>query len=152
MAKHTVGLGGSFDHLHAGHERLLQVAFDFGEKVVVGLASDALLKNKKFKEKLQSFEERKEAIVAFARRVGRANDLTVIELDDPMGPAITDPGLDVHVSSEETAPVAQKFNEERRKRGLEPLIMVTIPMVLKADGVRYSSTEIREREAKKRAT
>jgi pantetheine-phosphate adenylyltransferase len=149
MAKYTVGLGGSFDHLHAGHVRLLQVAFDIGKKVVVGLASDALLKNKKFKENLQSFEERRQGLIGFAKKIGREKDLTIIELDDPMGPAITSSDLDVHVSSEETAPVAQKINEERRNRGLKPLIMVTIPMVLKADGVRYSSTEIREHAAKK---
>ncbi len=149
MTRYTVGLGGSFDHLHAGHERLLQVAFDLGKKVVVGLASDALLKDKKFKENLQSFEERRQGLLAFAKRIGREKDLTIIELDDPMGPAITSPDLDAHVSSEETAPVAQKINEERRKRGLKPLIMVTIPMVLKADGVRYSSTEIREQAAKR---
>jgi pantetheine-phosphate adenylyltransferase len=152
MGKHTVGLGGSFDHLHAGHERLLQVAFDFGAKVVVGLASDALLKDKKFKENLQTFEERRQGLITFAKKIGRAKDLTVIELTDPMGPAITSPDIDVHVSSEETAPVAQRINEERRNRGLQPLIMVTIPMVLKADGVRYSSTEIREHAGKKQTT
>jgi pantetheine-phosphate adenylyltransferase len=152
MGAHTVGLGGSFDHLHAGHERLLQVAFDFGKKVVVGLAGDALLKNKKFKENLQTFDERKQGLIAFAKKIGRAKDLTIIELIDPMGPAITSPDIDVHVSSEETAPVAQQINDERRKRGLQPLIMVTIPMVLKGDGVRYSSTEIREQAAKKRGT
>jgi pantetheine-phosphate adenylyltransferase len=149
MGKHTAGLGGSFDHLHAGHERLLQVAFDFGAKVVIGLASDALLKDKKFKENLQTFDERKQGLIAFAKKIGRAKDLTIIDLTDPMGPAITSPDIDVHVSSEETAPVAQKINDERRKRGLQPLIIVTIPMVLKADGVRYSSTEIRERVTKR---
>src|SRR5512139_869571 len=116
MAKYTVGLGGSFDHLHAGHERLLQVAFDIGQRVVVGLASDALLKNKKFKENLQSFEERRQGLIGFAKKIGREKDLTIIELEDPMGPAITSPDLDVHVSSEETAPVAQKINEERLNR------------------------------------
>ncbi len=151
MGKHTVGLGGTFDHLHAGHEKLLQVAFDFGAKVVIGLASDALLKNKKFKENLQTFEERKQGLIAFAKKIGRAKDLTIIELTDPLGPAITSPDLDVHISSEETTNVAQQINDERRKRGLQPLIMVIIPMVLKADGVRYSSTEIRGQAAKNRS-
>ncbi len=149
MGKHTVGLGGTFDHLHAGHENLLQVAFDFGAKVVIGLASDILLKNKKFKEDLQTFEERKQGLIAFAKKIGRAKDLTIIELTDPLGPAITSPDLDVHISSEETTNVAQQINDERRKGGLQPLIMVIIPMVLKADGVRYSSTEIRGQAAKK---
>jgi pantetheine-phosphate adenylyltransferase len=147
MANWTVGLGGTFDHLHAGHERLLQVAFDIGTRVIMGLASDTLLEHKHFKEMLQSYEEREQALMDFARNIGREGDLTIIKLDDKFGPAITEPDIDAHVSSEETFPVAQEINELRRQNGLNPMIMVMIPMVLKADKVRYSSTEIREQLA-----
>ena len=149
MAKYTVGLGGSFDHLHAGHERLLQVAFEIGSKVVIGLAADELLKEKKFKQNLQSYEDRMQNLVLFAKKIKRAKDLVVIKLTDPYGPAITSAELDVHVSSEETFPGAQKINDLRRQNGLKPLILVMIPMVLKIDGVRYSSTQIREQIASK---
>ena len=147
MANWTVGLGGTFDHLHAGHHQLLQVAFDIGAKVVIGLASDTLLDHKRFKELLQSYEEREQKLVEFARNIGREGDLTIIKLEDKWGPAITDPDIDAHVSSEETFPVAQEINDLRRQNGLKPLIMVMIPMVLKADNVRYSSTGIREQLA-----
>ncbi|HME51545.1 MAG TPA: pantetheine-phosphate adenylyltransferase [Candidatus Lokiarchaeia archaeon] len=148
MANWTVGLGGTFDHFHAGHERLLQVAFDIGTKVVIGLASDSLLEHKQYKELLQSYEEREENLKAFARKIGRDADLIIIKLDDPFGPAITDPDIDMHVSSEETFSVAQEINEMRRQNGLKPLILVMIPMVLKDDDVRYSSTGIREELAR----
>ena len=147
MANWTVGLGGTFDHLHAGHERLLQVAFDIGTKVVIGLASDDLLAHKRFKEFLQSYAVREENLMAFAREIGRDADISIIKLDDKFGPAITDPDIDVHVSSEETFSVAQEINELRRQGGLKPLILVMIPMVLKDDNVRYSSTGIREQLA-----
>jgi phosphopantetheine adenylyltransferase len=49
-----------FDHFHAEHERLLQVAFDIGNKVVVGLVNDTMLASKKFKENMQSEERKKE--------------------------------------------------------------------------------------------
>jgi pantetheine-phosphate adenylyltransferase len=148
MANWTVGLGGSFDHLHAGHELLLQVAFDIGTKVIIGLASDALLEHKRFKEYLQSYEEREQNLVEFARNIGRDGDVTIIKLEDKFGPAITEPDIDMHVSSEETFPVAQEINNLRRQNGLTPLILVMIPMVLKDDGVRYSSTEFRGQLAK----
>ncbi len=149
MANYTVGLGGTFDHLHAGHERLLRVAFDIGSKVVIGLASDQLLSNKKFKENLQSYEERALNLERFAEKLRRKKDLAIVKLTDPFGPAITSPDLDIHVSSEETFASAQKINEMRRNNGLKPLILVMIPMVLKADGVRFSSTGIRQDMAKK---
>lgn len=147
MANWTVGLGGSFDHLHAGHELLLQVAFDIGKKVIIGLASDALLDHKRFKEYLQSYGEREKNLVEFAREIGREEDLTIIKLEEPYGTAITDPDIDVHISSEETFAIAQEINELRRQNGLKPLILVMIPMVMRDDNVRYSSTAIREQLA-----
>nr|MDO8110802.1 pantetheine-phosphate adenylyltransferase [Candidatus Sigynarchaeota archaeon] len=149
MANYTVGLGGTFDHLHGGHEKLLRVAFDIGSKVIIGLASDELLVNKKFKENLQSYDERARNLEQFAAKLRRKKDLSIIKLTDPFGVAITSPDLDVHVSSEETFASAQKINEMRRNNGLKPLILVMIPMVLKADGVRFSSTGIRQDMAKK---
>ncbi|MFX0101802.1 MAG: pantetheine-phosphate adenylyltransferase [Candidatus Hodarchaeota archaeon] len=139
-----VGLGGTFDHLHEGHEKLLTTAFNLGKKVLVGLATDELLKNKKLKELIQDYETRKNNLVEFAESIGRGEDLVIIPLDDPFGPAVTEPSLEMHISSEETIEVAIKMNEARVKNGLNPLILVTIPMVLDRSGERYSSTRIRE--------
>lgn len=139
-----VGLGGTFDHLHQGHERLLNVAFNLGKKVYVGLATDELLEEKKHKELIQDYETRKRGLEKFAGSIGRADDLVVIKLDDPFGPALTEPSLEMHVSSEETIGMAVKMNEARVKNGLNPLILVTIPMVVDDLGERYSSTRIRK--------
>jgi pantetheine-phosphate adenylyltransferase len=140
----VVGLGGTFDHLHAGHERLLEIAFRIGKKVAVGLATDALLGGKQFKENLQSYDQREAGLREYAKRIGRAKDLVIIPLEDPVGPAGTDPSIEAHVSSEETFSSAQKINEIRIANSLKPLILVMIPMVLKENGERYSSTTIRE--------
>ena len=44
-----VGLGGIFDHLHLGHQVLLQTAFKLGKHVAIGLSTENLLKGKQFR-------------------------------------------------------------------------------------------------------
>lgn len=141
---YIIGLGGTFDHLHEGHRRLLEVAFSIGEKIIIGLAKGELLSGKKFRNVLQSFETRKETLVKYATSRGRENDMEIVPLTDPFGPAITSPQINMHVSSEETIDMARKINIERKKRGLEPLILVVVPMVLDNSGSRFRSTTIRE--------
>ncbi|MHA1681663.1 MAG: pantetheine-phosphate adenylyltransferase [Promethearchaeota archaeon] len=140
-----VGLGGTFDHLHAGHERLLDVAFRMGAKVIIGLSTDNLLGGKENVDLIQPFSVRKAGLLAFASSLGRARDVEVIPLDDQFGPAITSEELEVHVSSEETMDVALKMNQIRLRNGLEPLILVVIPLVIDKDGTRFSSTKIRKK-------
>ena len=45
MKKNTVLVTGNFNVLHTGHIRLLKFAKNFGEKLVVGVFSDAIAKN-----------------------------------------------------------------------------------------------------------
>ena len=48
-----VCLGGTFDHLHDGHRNLLKRAASMGVHVFIGLSTDALLKSKKHRDKIQ---------------------------------------------------------------------------------------------------
>ena len=50
------------------------------------------------------------------------------------------------VVSEETAPKAEELNRLRAQRGLRPLELVVIPMVLAEDGKPISTTRIRAGE------
>ena len=59
MKKYTkVCLGGTFDRIHIGHERLLKIAFEVGEEVIIGLTSDTRAKRGRVNEKLSSFKNR----------------------------------------------------------------------------------------------
>ncbi|MHA1848676.1 MAG: pantetheine-phosphate adenylyltransferase [Promethearchaeota archaeon] len=144
MTRYIVGLGGTFDHLHEGHEKLLEIAFTLGKRVVIGLTTDNMLENKKYHEYLESFDKRRENLVNYARGLGRDADLEILPLNDPFGPAISDPRLEVHVSSEETFDVSRQINKLREKNGLDPLILVMVPLVKNDHGQRFSSTSIRK--------
>ena len=74
------------------------------------------------------------------------------ELNDPYGTTITDSSIDAIVVSEETEPTAFKINEIRKERGMKPIDIITIRMVLADDGKPISSTRIRKGEIDKKGT
>lgn len=73
---YSVAVGGTFDHLHLGHKRLLTALalalepLDYNNQdrerlLTIGVTGDALLVNKKFAECLESWEERFRSTAAF---------------------------------------------------------------------------------------
>jgi len=147
MIYNVCGLGGTFDHLHNGHKLLLRTAFNLGKKVVIGLATDELLSNKKYKEKIQPYNVRKQNLIDFAKELDpeHPDRLEIIPLNDPYGPAITYSNIDVHISSEESYQNAIKINQLREQNGLKKMILVIVPIVTDEAGRKLSSSEIRSK-------
>ncbi len=143
----VAGLGGTFDHLHEGHYFLLQAAFKVAEKVIIGLTTDALLKNKAHAEYLQPYEERLQNITQFVSTFTNPDRLSFVPLSDPFGPAITSKEIEVLVISAETLPNAEKINQIRAERDLPPVVFVVIPLFPNREGKKLSSTEIRAKIA-----
>ncbi|MCJ1276339.1 hypothetical protein MMC21_004144 [Puttea exsequens] len=68
----SVAVGGTFDHLHAGHKLLLSMTalvLDSGPTnescLTVGITGDELLKNKKYRDELEDFVQRQRLIQDF---------------------------------------------------------------------------------------
>ncbi|RDL33580.1 Nucleotidylyl transferase [Venustampulla echinocandica] len=75
-SSHTVvALGGTFDHLHAGHKLLLTAAAlllqpasktsTVARRLIIGITGDELLKNKKYAEHIRSWKQRQDDVVDF---------------------------------------------------------------------------------------
>lgn len=140
-----VGLGGTFDHLHDGHKYLLRTAAKLGDHLAIALATEALLGSKQHKHALEPYDLREQCLRSYLEgEMGfdRKNYI-IMPLNDPFGSAITDPNLEAHVSSAETCEMALKINEIRVQNGLDPMILVVIPIVCDAKGNKLSSTDIR---------
>jgi pantetheine-phosphate adenylyltransferase len=138
MKYNKVAVGGSFDVLHVGHEALLGRALEAGEFVLVGLTSNEMLE-----KDVAPFEERKKVLVGFLKDEGVYE---IIKLNDPLGPAASDPEIDAIVVSEDTAKGALEINKMRKKNGLGILDIISIPLVLAGDGVQVSSTRVKKGE------
>ena len=142
-----IGLGGTFDQFHLGHAELIKTAFRFSKCVAIGLTTEKLLGNKILKEKIQSYVQREYNLKHFIHNeIGASEHNYLINpLNDPFGPAITDKNLQAHVSSMETYKIAIKINEIRIKNGLQPLVLIIIPIILNKFGNKYSSSELRKK-------
>ncbi len=135
-----VAVGGTFDKFHEGHKLLLEKAFQIGEKVLIGVTSD-------------EFGGMKGEIEPCSVRMSNLNSLIkdkqnylLARLEEHYGPTVDDESIDAIVVSPETEPTALKINQIRLEKGMKPLDIITIGMVLAQDGKPISSTRIRKGE------
>ena len=96
----VVAVGGTFDHLHAGHKLLLTATALLlqptnktstnSRRLIVGITGDALLKNKKYGEYLKIWKQRQEDVVDFLlsilsfSRSSAEEAVETLSFDDPV--------------------------------------------------------------------
>ena len=123
------GIGGTFDHFHAGHELLIRTAFNKAEYVSIGIATDDFIQGKDLPNSIQPYNEREKSLKSFLtvnNLIGRAN---IFPLTDIFGTAITDQTIDTLIVTKETKPNALHINEIRKKYNMIPCRIITIPYI-----------------------
>jgi pantetheine-phosphate adenylyltransferase len=138
-----VGMGGTFDHLHEGHKYLISTALSISKKVVIGLTSESLLEKKKFYSKMQSYNERKNAIISFISKMADVSRVEIVKLEDQYGPPIHEEDYEGIIVSQETYQNALNINNMRESRGFKPMIIIVIPILKDSNDEKISSTSIR---------
>ena len=141
-----VGVAGTFDTFHAGHEALLSTALDVGEKVQIGLSSDNFVERMNKTHEVSSYSERAEAIRLFLEHTKAIKTAEIVPIEDQDGTAKTSTKMEALVVSEETFSEAQELNRKRHELGLPALELVVVKMVLADDGIPISTTRIRGRQ------
>ncbi|GBC09731.1 hypothetical protein RclHR1_09070003 [Rhizophagus clarus] len=154
-----VAVGGTFDHLHAGHKILLTMtAWITGERLICGVTSDIMLRNKKFREQLESIDTRITKVRQFLETIRRGLNYEVVPIYDVYGPTITDAEIQAIVISQETRSGANSINDERVKKGFQPLHISIIEVISSSNSslsndelknLKLSSTYLRELLCKK---
>ena len=139
-----IAIGGTFDKLHDGHKKLLTTAFELGEKVEIGVTSNAF---GGLKGDIDSCENRMKGLKEFF--FDKSNYVVSI-LEDSYGTTVFDDKFDAIIVSEETEPVAVEINEIRNSKGMLPLDIVVVSFVLADDGRPISSTRIRNGKINKK--
>jgi len=143
MAYKLIAAGGTFDHLHAGHKAFLLWLLDHGEKVLLGLTSDAFAASTK-NTTVEPFSIRKNYLEAFFKEKGALDRVTVIPIDDIFGPLLTDKFLvDAIGVTEDTKEGGDIINQKRRELGLSILPTLQMQLHTTTSGQVISSTHIR---------
>ena len=140
-----VATGGTFDHIHAGHERLLAKSFEVGDHVIIGLTSDEFVA-KVGKKPDYDYAAREKALEKYVRDNFPGRKYTIAKLYDYFGPGIADADVEALVASPETAQRLALANNLRKEKGFAPLKLVTVEWVEAKDGKPISSTRIRAGE------
>jgi cytidyltransferase-like protein len=140
--KHAL-VGGTFDHFHAGHRKLLHAAFAESKRVTIGVATEALYLHKPHADQIKSYYARERAVRQFLKENNFIDRAIILPLHDIFGISLTDASADAIFVTEETLANAEQINRERRERELPSLRCHVVSTVLSADGNPLSSSRIR---------
>lgn len=137
----NVLVGGTWDRLHLGHKFILLTALSSGEKVVVGVSSEKMSKDKRNSESIESFDKRKDHLEKFLNKYEIMGDYEVERIDSPEGSAI-EKGEAI-VITDETINNARRINKKRKKDNRKLLELIEVERVKAFDGDPISSSRIR---------
>lgn len=142
----VVALGGTFDVLHAGHKQLLSEAFRLGDKVLIGVTGDYLVKSLKKNHPVRPFSQRVRDVRLFLRTRRWSSRARISELNEPYGPAYRRRKLQALIVSKGTLESGRFLNKLREAQGLKPLHLQVVGLLAAEDGKPISSTRIRDGE------
>lgn len=141
-----VALGGTFDHFHIGHKKIISKTLELSHTITIGLSTEKLYKKKPFSTSIESYQKRQKAILNYITVLKFIGKVHFIKLTDIYGTAISDKSLEAIVVTEETNANAQKINAKRKEDHRGPLKIITIPLVKGDDNQIIRSERIRSGE------
>jgi cytidyltransferase-like protein len=138
-----VAMGGTFDVLHRGHRKLLRQAFAVGRKVMIGVTTDEFARKLHKPHKFDPYPKRKKDLERLLARWDVLSRAEIVPLYDRFGPTVNDSRIDALVVSKRTIKTAYEINALRKKKGMKPIAVDPIDLILAQDKRPISSTRIR---------
>ena len=140
-----IAMGGTFDIIHRGHLTLLENAFEISDKVIIGLTSDEFVQ-KKGKTPIHKYDERLKNLISIIFHKFPNTNFEISQLNNDFGPAVLEKDVQALIVSDETSDQGNVLNKLRSERNLPPVEIIVVPMFLAKDGVRISTTRIKNSE------
>lgn len=137
-----VGLGGTFDHFHAGHEFFLTYAAEIGFKLLIGVSTPKMVQAKSYASTIQPYAARVKQVKEFCDR--KKIQYQIIPLDNPYGPTLDrESKVRALCVTKETEVGAEKINQIRAAGGLRPLPVFVANMIYDQNGQELHADRIR---------
>ena len=124
----------------------MEKAFEVGETVIIGLATDEFSERYPKEHPISSYAFRRRQLRSLLNALGVVPRATIVPLKDAFGSAATDGSIEALIVSRETEHTGQEINKQRAAGGLKPLTFLVIDMILADDRLPISTTRIRRRE------
>lgn len=125
----------------------MRTALKLSHNIEIGLTSQKLLKNKKTASRIEDYNTRERNLKNFIHSFTDLNRVNIVEIKnwDDMAKYSQDPDYEGLILSQETYSNAVKLNDLREEKGLNPIILIVIPLLKDKNNKKISSTAIREK-------
>ena len=144
---YTLGIaGGTFDHFHSGHARLLDEAFNQSEKVIIGVSLPQVYTHKVLANSIESFAAREDSVKQYLTQKNYIQRSKIVPLKDMYGNTLQEKTAEAIFITTENVPNVQCINAKRTEIGFPPLQVVQVPYVTGEDGSVITSARIRAGE------
>ncbi len=145
----TIGLGGTFDHFHSGHQSFINFASSLAHNLVIGVTNEKMALAKPYKQTIQPLYIRLNNIKKYCQQ--KNIKAKVIQLNDPFGPTVDNKlKIQALACTRDTVKGAEKINEVRNKIRLRKLPIHSHKLLLDKQKRTYiSSSRIRAGEIDK---
>jgi len=138
-----VALGGTFEPLHEGHKKLIDVAVKIGGKnLTIGIKCDKMARSRM--RSVLPYKIRAENVRRYVlKKYGFEPE--IVKITNPYGKTL-EVDFDYLIVSPETYEMAIKINKKRLELGKREIKIVKVDWVLAEDGKPISSTRIKKGE------
>lgn len=136
-------LGGTFDRLHIGHQRLFDTAFAQSEQVIIGISRPVVYKHKVLAENIEEYSVREKTVKNYLEKKHYLDRASLLPIENMYGNTLTERNIEAIFVTSENLPNVRKINQERKEMGFPELDIVTIDYVSGDDNRTISSERIR---------
>ncbi|HSA83412.1 MAG TPA: pantetheine-phosphate adenylyltransferase [Patescibacteria group bacterium] len=143
-------VGGTFDHFHLGHEKLLATAIAQSDELMIGIATDDLFAHKTLAEQIEPYEVREKHVKEFITKHQAERKTTIMPISDIFGNTLDESAIEAIFVTEENIPNVHKINEKRQEIGFPELNVIAVEYVKDDNGENITSERIRKGEIDKR--
>ena len=112
----------------------------------MGVSGDPLLQKKQFASVLEPFDIRYRNVVQLLKYINNTITANVFLLNDPYGPTITDPRIDVLVLSKETEGALVGINEKRTAASMSAVPAIVVDYLLDSSRIPNYLSLLQERK------
>ncbi|PIR59373.1 MAG: hypothetical protein COU69_00525 [Candidatus Pacebacteria bacterium CG10_big_fil_rev_8_21_14_0_10_56_10] len=144
----VLGLGGTFDHFHAGHQHFLRFAGELADQVMIGITHPKLSHHKLWPQLIETFDQRRRGVTMFCGQHGISAE--IIQISDLYGPTLSNSRIEALAVTEETVPGAEQINQARLAAGLAELPVFICGMWLDQTGKVLHSDRVRAGKVNRR--
>lgn len=141
----VVGLGGTFDHFHVGHETFLKFACNIAERLIIGITADHLTRHKPFAKSIEPLKVRVSSVKHFCHQHQIQTEIEI--LHDIYGSTLDEQSpIQALVVTADTLSGAEKINQAREQLHLPILPIISCTLIKDDAGQDLHSERIRSGE------